>query len=105
MKISPNIILITVFVSTLGLSGLTPATYASESPYRLVITPQPQRSTELREADSPNDSDSRVKEDGDKKVKVLLHQSVTAPSLSQSALDLTNPPAEVPSHSLMRFGL
>ncbi len=104
MKFSPKMILITVFVSALGLVGLTRATYASELPSRLAVTPQPQRNTEVGEADSPNDRDSGVKEDGDKEVKVPSHQPATVSSLSQLVLDLANPPAEVPSPSLMRFG-
>ena len=50
MKISLKMTLIAVFVSALGLGGLTRATYASESPHPLVVTPQPQHSNELGEA-------------------------------------------------------
>jgi hypothetical protein len=105
MKFSPKMILTTVFVSALGLAGLTRTTYASELPSRLVVTPQPQRSIEVGEADSPSDRNREVKEDRDQEVKVPSHQPATVPSLNQPALDLANPPAEVPSPSLMRFGV
>ncbi len=66
MKISAKIILISVVVGTLGLGGLTRTTYATQLPSRLLATPEHQSGTQVAEADSPNDSDSGVKEDGDR---------------------------------------
>lgn len=81
MKLSPRLFLAAVLASTCGISGLTQAAHATQSPTRL-LSAFVNQSTQIAEADSPNDRDSGAKEDGDR-------ESSDAPQVHKNRISYT----------------
>jgi uncharacterized protein YciW len=85
MRISTKILLATVF----GFGTFQTATYAAQLPSHTVTTLHAQSSTQLAEADSPNDSDSGAKEDGDREASDVRKAQMTRTHRSRTEQPVT----------------